>query len=417
MASPSARSRAMLLQTFATLAVLVCGGVSMSLRETIREITVPSSARPGHILLVLPYNRGCTYNLRADTDGIAELFSVGKYGELVTTRSLSTLTGKSVPLTIFSNTSEINWREVILMNIPVNPPEVNFAQDEYVGYCENGGPVGTEVEGLEEFALTVGSENALCEIVAGDSPNFYIVKTRNRAIGVFTKTTLDKKKKEEYVIIIKASHSSTESYAKVHIILKDVINRPPKFEYDRYGIDITMDTVSKDLLQVNAKDEDLDDLTYYMQGHPTFGINSESGEVFIKDKTSLQPKSYELTVIASDGHHGNGDSTLVRIGVSSNRYHGQHLRFRRSIRPVRIFLQTEQASGDLFTVATDPYTYFPSESYRLKDGSPSNLAISDSRTGVVTLMSPPLFPDGSEVVDFVVVITKPDDSSCKYLFD
>ncbi|CAF1311528.1 unnamed protein product, partial [Didymodactylos carnosus] len=144
-------------------------------------------------------------------------------------------------------------------------------------------------------------------------------------LALVLKQTLDREKIDNYnctiVVIDTAKH---EAFLYVRIIVDDVNDCSPSFEYDKYSVQIAENIpVNTTLVQVHAKDDDIGQnakIFYSLtdaskQYENQFAIENTSGVITLKSKLDYEQRtSYIFYIEAKDsGNEPRSSHTLVNI--------------------------------------------------------------------------------------------------------
>jgi gliding motility-associated-like protein len=162
-------------------------------------------------------------------------------------------------------------------------------------------------------------------LTAGNVDNIFGINPANGYITVDDNTNLDYESREVYYLTINASDGSTSDNAVITVNINNINDNNPLIADSTISIS-EADTNNKPVIDINdlntSDDTDLDEeaLLYSIQsgnGAGVFGIDANTGELFIADNSSLDyevTKQYTLVIRADDGV--NTDDATITIDVT-----------------------------------------------------------------------------------------------------
>lgn len=143
---------------------------------------------------------------------------------------------------------------------------------------------------------------------------------------------LDREKREKYTLELIAYDSATNNnpgVAILEIIIGDINDHPPVFDNSTYQVYLSENSkINEPFLTVRANDKDVGDnakITYSLstvsnQHASTFGVNEDTGELYLKRRLNYEERSYySLTILAEDS--GLSGQTVVKVNVLDTNAH------------------------------------------------------------------------------------------------
>ncbi len=326
-------------------------------------LRVPSSARPGHVVKMLPNHNG-VYQMRlgspsngaanqnSEKEDLSGYFTVMDQGHVITTQDISHLDGTLVPLSVeyvHSQDPDQSWSQSLSVLVTSEPlPGAQFVNQPYTGSLLENSPPGSPVEKLEDLFNVVRTfaPFANLSLVSGDAHLFRLWKVSSdpesdAEPSLVAMDTFDREQRPDYSVTIAAEDANgVTTHAIVQIHIQDANEHAPTFQRPNYLSELKLpnqdeveaifqDGVSK-LLSVFASDEDSvdDDVTYSLVDtiDDLFSVHPEKGDIgvnlgammknMVQDMEQawdfLLEKSYELEVLADDGRGLQG-STFVQV--------------------------------------------------------------------------------------------------------
>ena len=323
----------------------------------IKVLRVPSTAKPGHVISMLPNKiHNGIYQMRMGnnnsdifgtnpSEDLSKYFSVMDQGHLITTQNISHLDGMHVPLNvehIHPTEPTQSWSQNIYVLVTSEPLEgPQFTNQPYRGSLLENMPAGSTVTQLDNLknVLSKFASFTNLTLVSGDTDLFRLQKpefsTQEDVPSLVAMDTFDHESRPDYSVTIEADDGSgIITHAIIQIDIEDSNEHAPKFDLPYYLSELPSEIKSfkdgtKSLLSVFASDGDKDDITYSLEdtmgdlfkidpfeGDIGFNMESMFNEMKTLDdfKSLMMDKSYELKVHADDGR-GLRDSTLVQVNV------------------------------------------------------------------------------------------------------
>ena len=408
----------------ATIALLQSEGAVVS-RSATKLYFVPSSARPGHVVATLPYTQGQLSRVLSSSDnGVnAGSFAVLRTGALIITTDVSALGGRSVSLTIEHRLPSDTWLETVDVHVHDASPKVHFRNAPYSGYVAENEPARSSVHGLREMAESVKDLPYGCQlsiVPSTDAMAFDVARTGGN-VSIVTTAVLDREHKDTYHVTVRAQCPNGEEASAIATIrVLDANDNAPEFEAQIYLGKVALDAAAlTTVLRISAVDADSDDALRYSLREPEspFGIDSITGEIYIKTSGQLLLKTYELKAIATDNDRHTSAPAAVRIEVYSSIEDSADdlpvlVRSRRAAdRQERVFVVRRSDTDDLFSVAASS-----NERYQLTDEDEA-MGLTLSATGMISRESSHQWNNTIDVFAFSISVTKVDDTACTYGYD
>ena len=355
----------------------------------VMTITVPSTARLGHVVTVLDLPHGHRgkilrtskashkasskpYHIGASPPEPYRVFTLQSHGRLTTRRSLEDLVGQTLVIqyqhTFPDGTEVVNRLNVLITN---SDSAVQFTNQPYDGRVEENQSPGTPVEGLRNLFDDIKTLPYGCTInLIGHDAELVVLE--RSPLSVVTKVQLDREMRAALHMGVEARCPSGPLHATVTIHVRDVNDNYPQMAAPFYSKIIHTNQIQYEgaLLRVHATDLDkADTVTYEMKGSRNFEIDPDTGDIFIRPRAQMMPKSFELTVYAIDAAHHRSEPSFVRVELAQAQTSRRHLRLHRrdvmdmdAVPMMNVAMVTRDTiiqvirrvdDGDLFSVAAD----------------------------------------------------------------
>ena len=380
------------------------------------SLNIPSDARPGHIVTILPKDLEQKTRITSlSNPSLAKYFTVMNQGALISTKSVSGLAGKTIPLQLEHSVDFAKWTEFIYIHVHNYSSSNTFQHQPYFGHIQENKPSGTPVDGLETLMQDSLTFSYGCRFSVSQTPSNKIELHYSKA-GIYLESveSFDREIDNYLRYAVEAKCPNMPPvYATLHIQIVDENDNSPWFGKSVYYTALSPPyTYGTPVLTLIATDADKpDEITYRMEGHEAFSIDGKTGQITIAEPDLLQDKSYQLAVRSSDrvGHVSEAVSVEVECGPPHSGETGRH---RRAIRQDRVFVVNKMynAGSDLFTVASVPHD--DDERFAFLEPRSDGLQI-DQTTGMVRRGMSHVWNDSLSEETFYVNITKVSDPSCK----
>ena len=394
----------------------------------VRHVTVPKSARQGHVLSSLVFWGQDYYISEAADDGdgaksSSQLVSVLANGDVILNRDLELEPSSSFTLEVVNQLPSQLWRDVLHVEVVSRETDIAFTRSTYHGSVAENLPAGAVVSGLEDmFVLSKsshvnGSVSYRYSLTPMDCADdlFLLHKHWNKMLTIKTNQVFDRETRTTYKLQIQACsepcRNGTVVYADLQISIDDVNDNVPYFDQSVYETTINENLPPHSTIySLQAKDADIGPLRYqFTQPSQLFDLDSDRGHVILTSK--LRSPSYELFIVAVDPDNQTSDVVTLCIHVSEVLTFDPHVitRHKRDVRPVKEVEIPESYTGDLLDILNDNFDRF-----RFKEPEPPMLEIG-RRTGTVRLRDGfRLDYETQREIDFTVVITRHEDDHCEY---
>nr|XP_022919754.1 fat-like cadherin-related tumor suppressor homolog isoform X3 [Onthophagus taurus] len=208
-----------------------------------------------------------------------------------------------------------------------------FEQETYSGSISESAPVHSLILTNTSDPLVIKANDADSEIngllhfdIVEILPRRYFQIDSNtgaiRTIRLLDHETFDRFTFHVTVSDLGNPKLSSETTARVDIIVTDVNDCPPIFDHSIYNVTLLLPTYKNvAVIKLNATDKDTDGSLKYdiIDGnkHKTFDINSATGLVTVLDPENMK-QSYKLQVRVSDGKFSSVSKVYVRVEQSEN---------------------------------------------------------------------------------------------------
>ena len=217
---------------------------------------------------------------------------------------------------------------IMLEDINDNAPVFDTITDGFQAFVFEERPAGTLVVNALARDLDLGSNgevNYTLEVfglAVGDSPPFEI----DPDTGLVTTTrSLDREEVGFYTLFIRASDGGTPSLsinATVNVTIRDVNDNAPIFFQPVYELRVSEDaSVPQQLLQVEADDADIGQITYRIQetipadSANLFSIDPNNGTLSLVGMLDFETRSsHRLIIAADDGVNSNTTEVIIDVG-------------------------------------------------------------------------------------------------------
>ena len=280
------------------LFVLLCQILVLSAKSTSAVYHLPSSAKTGHVVTVLPTQSGQRSRIVQESGESRRLFALLGRGELVTASGVSSLAGKTTHLTIYHRLRDKEWQQTITISVEESNRDVQFVDQPYKGYVSENKPPGTKVEKLEGLSKNVARLPYECtvQIIKGSTDALqggFRNSSDAKYVGyeIWTRARLDREQVDAYYLVLEARCPTGTAYAMVKIFVQDLNDNAPTFYQSLYWATAsTQEAGGAPLLLIRASDQDeIDDIRYELEDD-LFEVNSESGAVMLKSGGTLLPR-------------------------------------------------------------------------------------------------------------------------------
>jgi hypothetical protein len=396
----------------------------------VATVTVPSTARLGHVVTVLDVPHGYGGRLlrnAASSQEAFQVFTLQSHGRLVTRKTLGDFAGKTLVVK-YQRTDPDGEETFDSLNVLVTASDkaVQFTNQPYHGTVDENQPSGTVVKGLQEFYDDIKTLPYGCSVsLSGHDAD--LVSLQGSPLAVTTRVDLDRERRPFLHIGVDAKCTEGSLHAMVTIRVNDVNDHFPQMDAPFYSANVHTNDIlnAEPLLRVHATDLDDDTLTYHMNGHRNFVIDPATGEVRFSDTAQLLPRSFELIVYAEDEAQHRSQPSFVRIELLLPQYDRKRSHVhRRDVRDADFLLDVAATrdtivqvirvtdEGDLFTVALD-MDNSANERFEFYSPDPDGLLL-DTATGMISLISGFVYNDTTLLVDFIVNVSRDGEPSCKY---
>lgn len=392
--------------------------------DLVRRVTVPHDASYGYVVTSVAFI-GQTMNTDSgycDQQNASGRFDVMANGDIIVISDLSDLVNQNViMLTVHSTLGVESWHDQLAIRVANGSNMVRFGQNSYEGHVYENMPPGSVVRNLENLmAHLEGSNPRSLRYALVDGPNelFVLHRTRDGTLRIFTRQPLDWESESQYLLTIAAVvHEGDQepAFTKVWVIVDNINDNIPEMCSPLYEAKVqTSDKIGKEILAVRATDADGDHIEYNLiGGNKQFGVHKKNGSLHLLCPGSeLNKQKYVMHVYAADQGERPSLSSTVRVFVTGNlmknRSHGLSNRARREVRPTKQMEVPESMIGEVLDLDN---TYY--EIFALKEPAPKLLEIHPT-TGTVRLRTGENFDyETQREINFTIVITRVDDSSCK----
>ena len=397
---------------------------SCALGVMVKRATVPHNCHPGYVISSLTY-WGQDFSLSSpQLQDINKFFTVLKNGDVVTSADVSKLLGQKIPLIIQSVLGSKSWTDSLHVDVQNGHNVLTFAHHEYEGKVHENQPIGSIVSGLEDVFAEIRNLKRTVSY-SMDSAAFELndIPEKENHVQIVTSESLDREKKEKYLFTLKAWTNKKDdepAYTKIRVKVVDENDNVPHFQSTEEFVSIKENTAPRDVVfTALADDPDTGKLHYSLDpASDKFMVDSLSGEIMLNAHTTLQPQTYVLNVYAEDdaGQRSEppckvsviveADETLLRFQPHQNTT--LHSRTKREVRPLKEREIPEIYTGNLLTLESSP-----NDRFAIKEPCPENLEIHPI-TGTVRVRDrTKLDYEKTKEIDFIVVITKTNDETCK----
>ncbi|ELU14775.1 hypothetical protein CAPTEDRAFT_226653 [Capitella teleta] len=380
------------------LAILACA----SARSTRAIHVVPRTASPGYVVTMLQDSP----RFYGSHSQVHHHFKILPNGALVTQRRLPSTLDSSFFIRL-EHGGEKEWRESLNIQLSDDHVRGGFPHQPYTAHVTEEQPANTQLTGLETLSSDAHDMSIDCSISIHDSrAPFSLYRGRDGALSIVTSKSLDRERKQEYSLTLKAvCPNKKDIYAMVNVRVDDVIDNAPVFSETQYTATLIPDLPQGlPVLQLQATDADSEDeLVYSLEnGDFEFVVDSHTGVISIKTSYGLEPMTYDLVATVTD-LAGQSSTASVVIEVLPDI---PHIRTRRETLDRRGWVVRRTDTGELFTVASIPAN--EDERFEMQDPSPDNLEV-NYESGMVRLIPGADWDPNEDMVQFFVNISHASD--------
>ncbi|XP_059485823.1 neural-cadherin isoform X5 [Neocloeon triangulifer] len=296
-------------------------------------VVVSHDVRPGFEVVHFPHHdhRHSSYRL-LDT-GHSQYFAVMEDGVLMTTTDVSALRGRPITLIVVeetepeeNNEANVELRSSVRHTVRVHVLDarrrLHFAHEAVdAAYVEENAPEGTVVKGLPADTLRPrslrhpSSSHIRLAIASGNEDGaFMLEQTEDNFPRLVTARPLDREKKDEYWLTIKAVDDLLDpaddvASTKIRVQIMDANDNAPRFPKRPYHFKVPKNATRFSTIgAVTARDADGDKVAYRLVSGPTglVVVVPQTGELLLlllppygkDDLVNMGPKEGSTTTMA-----------------------------------------------------------------------------------------------------------------------
>ena len=383
-------------------------------------VVLPHTAPPGFVVTALQY-WGQTFSVDySHNKNASKHFTVSNSGDLITNSDISHLLGQKISLRVSNKLAGERWKEKIHLLVKAGDGMLLFPEQHYRGHVSENKPAGWVVSGLDDLHAYIANKPCPVHysISSGPTDLFNLHKKDVEGVDLIqirTKNPLDHEKQPHYNLVIKAwvdDMNIEPAFVKVKIFVDNENDNVPKFEKSGYEASITTDTPAMTtVLKIRASDLDGDKPEYRIDhSSEVFKIDSKTGDLILKSRSKLEPKSYFFVAHAVDRDGRESQPASIHIKVNENpllfhpKVKPQILhRSKRSTRPMKVVLVSETTTGTLFSIPPQDSR----ERFSFKTPAPKMLRL-NSQGSVSLIPGEKLDYEETPEIDCYVIITRTD---------